>query len=314
MSSNNEREQRLEKLSLHFPITMRKLMATKEFVLVSRQMQMQGYLDWEIMQAACNLVVRHRIDPQDAASPQKVATAVEQYMHEYKETEDSPFPPPDFFSKKSLRGQVLMDRGARMARFAKPPVGAVTSESELQHTVPEPGNLIYSKSQDGFHGWAVSFYELVPETKPVRETHVQIISDANEVSFEAAETLARDLALDAGLVWDFFQNSGIKNREPVVVSVYAESQFALKFPRVHEMLRRDNQLTERLPVAGGAGRKKNGTLGVRIVLRDDAFELKDRSSIGKLVLQFAVFGILHLLSGIEKPEALQMATEFVRKL
>ncbi len=279
--------------------------------MVLRQLQLQGYLDWEVIQAGCNVVVRYRVDQEGVASAHELVARMERYIRDYRETEESPFPPAESFTKRRLREQILMDRAARMTRFAAPSPGATFSTTELEHTAPEPHNLAYSKS-DGIHGWRILFYDLITEI-PVENVYVEVISGDNEASFEAAESLARDLASDAGLIWDWLSGAGIRNNEKVVISVYIEPEFSKKFAKAHAMLVKDGQLTNRLPIAVGAARKRNGTLGVAIVLKEDLPE-RDSEKTRKMVLQFALCGVFHLLSAIGKAEALDMSGKLVQTL
>jgi hypothetical protein len=311
MEPADERKERLQKLASLFPVTMTKLNEDHGFGLTLRQMELQGYLDWEIIQAACNLVARYRIDKQASLSAQELGTRLRAYFAGYHETEDSPYPPPGFFNKRALRRQALADRVARMTRIVNPPLGASFAQTEVEPTAPEPKNLAYSK-QGTIHGWKILFYDLMTGSY-IHDVFLQVITEDAEAVFEVAENLSRAIAADAGLIWNWLNESKIKNREPVVISVHEESSFSRLFPDAYKTLLKDGQLTDRLPIAVGAARKKNGTLGVRIVLKDNLPD-RDDERTKSLVLKFALYGAVYLLCGKGKAEALDASGSLVRSL
>lgn len=59
--ADNLRREKMAALQSKFPFTMKRLLELEDFQVVGRQLSLEGYKDWEIMQAACNIVMFYRI-------------------------------------------------------------------------------------------------------------------------------------------------------------------------------------------------------------------------------------------------------------
>jgi hypothetical protein len=95
---------------------MKRLLGLQEFDVIGRQLSLEGYKDWEIVKAACNIVMLHRIGILDrSVTAIELAQKAQEYFASYSETEESPCPPKETFVLKMIRDQVHADRLSRMA-------------------------------------------------------------------------------------------------------------------------------------------------------------------------------------------------------
>jgi hypothetical protein len=105
-------KRRLDKLKTFLPITYEKLNYSIKFQSSKAVLLSEGFAAWQILQAACNIVVSMRIcgKPHFDGLEEKVAAAeILEFLLNDFETPDDDFYQESFFSEKSLREQIVAD-------------------------------------------------------------------------------------------------------------------------------------------------------------------------------------------------------------
>lgn len=158
---SNSHDLRTEKLGIlhqRFPRTLDSLAGTKEFDILGRQLSLEGYKDWEILQAGCNMVMSFRIGADTVRDPKELTGRLKEYGKDYARNDELPLPRVEIFTLKRVRQQIHADRLARMGRSEEltPPLNEPISIGDVGES-REPKNCIYVKTKDNFHLWAVLF-------------------------------------------------------------------------------------------------------------------------------------------------------------
>jgi hypothetical protein len=111
-SVENISKRRIEKLRDFLPITLERLEYTPIFKDSRTDLKKNGFFDWQIIQAACNIVVSFRlcncIHYATLKTKSAQMTILEHLLNEV-ERPDTIYPPEHFFSKENLKKQIVAD-------------------------------------------------------------------------------------------------------------------------------------------------------------------------------------------------------------
>jgi hypothetical protein len=309
--ANDLRKEKMAILRDKFPFTMEYLLGLDGFQTVGRQLSLEGYKDWEIMQAGCNIVMFYRIGTLGRdVTAEELADRAEDYFRNYVESDSSPFPAAETFVLKRVRDQIHGDRLTRMARSEqlRPSTGtAVPIEEVAQHRIPE--NCIYSKSKDGYHLWKILFPKFDQGTSTVsisEEWHIIIgCASDDSTSFRFSEHLAYDLAKYATMVDWWLATMKSTKKAVLNIAVYEAKKFKKLFPKIYGEFTR-TEITN-VPLIY-SGRSPSGEPHMKLAITETMVQPRTKR------LYYAMCGILDSVGGMPKPEAGKKAGELVAQL
>ncbi len=239
ISSNIDiRSEKFEILQQRFPLTLERLAQPQEFKAIACQLALEGYIDWEILQAGCNAVATYRIDPERSMPSEELVNRLVEYAESYVETPYSPFPPAEYFVLKGMRSQVHADRLARLVRLTK-----LTDSSNASIAIKEieedrdPQNLISARTKDNFDLWMALFPRFDARTRELSvspEWRIKIGCDSNDpVSHGFCEDLARDLAKYAAMIEFWLEQLDSARKSELNIAVVEEKLFMKLFPETY---------------------------------------------------------------------------------
>jgi len=303
----------MKALQERFQFTIDRLMNAKEFDVIGRQLSLEGYKDWEILQAACDLVMSFRIGVGGDVGLEELRRHMEEYLTQYVETDKSPFPPIEAFTVKRVRDQIHADRLARMARSqqTKPPMNKAISPEEVGE-YHDPQNCIYVKTKDNYHLWTVLFPKIQPETVVLSvsdEWRIKIGCDnADSEAFRFCEDLAHDLAKYATMIDYWIDELASSRKTELNISVVGEGLFKKQFADSYRKALEGRLAIDETPIiiswrdGKGAPHMK---LGVNELI-------SQQPRIRRLF--YAMCGILDTIGGLPKPDAAKKAAELTKAL
>jgi hypothetical protein len=110
-------ELRETQLSRFFPVSLEYLRFNSEFLQIKTQLNQKGYYDWQIYQAACNIIIKHRTpeifnkDPNlsNELQKDKIKTEILKYLCDNFEDISMPYPSLDFLSISEICKQIKAD-------------------------------------------------------------------------------------------------------------------------------------------------------------------------------------------------------------
>jgi hypothetical protein len=286
-------------------------MKLDEFHVVGRQLSLEGYKDWEVVQACCNIVMSYRIGTMDnGVTAEEIARRTEDYVKNYAENESSPFPSAETFVLKRVRDQIHADRLSRMARSKqlRPTIGTAIPVKDVaqQHT---PENCIYAKSTDGYHLWQVLFPKF-EQNKPLsisEEWKITIGCESDDsVSFRFSEDLAYDLAKYAAMIDWWLTGMQSAKKAVLNISVYEAKRFKDLFPKVYSEFT-STEITD-VPLIY-SGRDPSGKPHMKLAITETIVQQPRMKRI-----YYAMCGILDCVGGMQKPDAAKKANELVAQL
>lgn len=310
--ADNLRREKMAALQSKFPFTMKRLLELEDFQVVGRQLSLEGYKDWEIMQAACNIVMFYRIGTLGKdVTADELAGKVREYIAHYTESENSMFPITENFILKRVRDQIHVDRLTRMARSEqlRPSVGTpVPIEEVAEHRTPE--NCLYTKTKDGYHVWKVLFpkFEQGTPTVSISEEWEGIIGCASDdsTSFRFSEDLANDLAKYATMIDWWLTILKSAKKDALNIAVYEAKKFKELFPKIYaEFTTADIEVVPLIY----SGRDPAGKPHMKLAVTETIVQQPHMKR-----LYYALCGILDCVGGIPKPEAGEKAAELVAQL
>ena len=116
-STRGMHERRRVQLSRSFPVTLERLRFSTEFMQTKQQLISKGFRDWQIIQAGCNVALRHLApklfehegDGSDSIQRGMVAQNVLAFLIGTHQTLSLALVPADKFSMEGLREQIFAD-------------------------------------------------------------------------------------------------------------------------------------------------------------------------------------------------------------
>lgn len=310
--ANDVRKEKMAILHDKFPFTMKRLLELDGFQTVGRQLSLEGYKDWEIMQAGCNIVMFYRIGTMGKdMTAEELADKAEDYFRNYVESEASPFPAAETFVLKRIRDQIHGDRLSRMVRSEqlRPSIGtAVPIEEVAQHRTPE--NCVYSESKDGYHLWNILFPEFEQGTSALsvsKEWHIIIgCAPDDSTSFRFSEDLAYDLAKYATMIDWWLTGLESTKKDVLNIAVYESKKFKQLFPKIYSEFTK-TEITN-VPLIY-SGRDSSEKPHMKLAITETIAQGPRMKR-----LYYAMCGILDCVGGMPKPEAAKKAAELVAQL
>ncbi|MGA2239355.1 MAG: hypothetical protein ABSG74_09105 [Candidatus Bathyarchaeia archaeon] len=312
-SETDIRSDKLKALASKFPVTLQYLRQSQEFDSIGQQLTFEGYNDWEIVQAGCNIIMIYRVDPDGKLPNDERIKKLSEYVGTYVETAYSPFPPAGYFVLKKVRSQVHADRATRLVRLKN--MNLTTDFSipieELKED-REPQNVLYVLTKDNFDLWVVLFPKFDPLTREIidsKEWDIKIGCDSKDsVSHEFCEALAHDLAKYVTMIDFQLDRLNSTTKKELNVAVVEEELFRELFA---------NTYNEALQ-----GRSGIGDSPIIMSWRDNEGRPHMNLGINKMIskhsrmkrLFYVMCGIFDCIGGMPKPEAAKMAGAFVESL
>ena len=311
-TAHDLRIEKLQILQQRFPLTLSRLKQTPEFDILGRQLTLEGYEDWEIFQAACNIVLFYSFEPEGKKTPD-LTNKLPEYIENCVETAYSPFPPTDHFTLKKVRNQIHADRMARLARsgvHVRETNNGMFTKQVLEDR--EPQNCLNGRSRDNFDLWMILFPKLVPGKERLsisEEWKIRVGCDSTDtVAFRFCADLAHDLAKYATMI-DYWVSELDSTRK-------AELNIAVVEERLFKKLFTDSY------AKALEGRAEIGSVPIIMSWRDDEGKPHIKFGINELILQqprmkrlfYAMCGILDCIGGLQKPDAARKAAQLVQTL
>jgi hypothetical protein len=310
-SETDIRSDKFKALASKFPATLQYLRQSQEFNSIGQQLTFEGYNDWEIVQAGCNIIMNFRVDPDGKLPNDERIKKLSEYIESYVETVYSPFPPIGYLVLKKVRDQVHADRATRLVRLKNLTTDISIPVEELKEA-REPQNVLYALTKDNFDLWVVLFPKFDPLTKEIidwKEWDIRIGCDPKDsVSHEFCEALAHDLAKYVTMI-DFQLNRlNSTTKKELNISVYEEELFRKLFADTY------NEALQ--------GRSEIGDSPIIMSWCDNEGRPHMKLGINKMIskhsrmkrLFYVMCGIFDCIAGVPKPEAAKMAAAFVRSL
>lgn len=286
-----------------FPFSLDRLLNLDEFDIIGRQLSLEGYKDWEIVEAGCMIIAQHRINILDKElSPKEMSDSLKKYIENYVETEDSPFPSAEAFTLKIVRTQVITDRITRMTRSEtlRPPIGTpIKIEDVAENRVPE--NCLYNKTKDGYHLWKIVF------PKFDWEINIGCGTDDSE-AFIFSEELANDLAKYVNMIDWWLTQLETCRKDTLNISVFEEKFYKRFHPQMYENAIEESHDLSKIPIIT-SWRDESENPHMQLVVTD-SINKQSRSRR----LYYAFCGILDCIGGLEKPQAAKKAAELLKTL
>lgn len=310
-SETDIRSDKFKALASKFPVTLQYLRQSQEFDSIGQQLTFEGYNDWEIVQAGCNIIVNFRVDPDGKLPNDERIKKLGEYVKSYVETAYSPFPPTGYFVLKRVRDQVHADRAARLVRLKNLTTDVSIPIEELKED-REPQNVLYVLTKDNFDLWVVLFPKFDPLTREIidsKEWDTKIGCDPKDsVSHEFCEALAHDLAKYVTMIEFQLDRLNSTTKKELNIVVYEEELFKKLFADTY---------SEALQ-----GRSEMGDSPIIMSWRDSEGKPHMKLGINKMIsehsrmrrLFYVMCGIFDCIGGMPKPEAAKMARTFVESL
>ena len=294
-----------------FPLTLEHLSLSEEFDAIGHQLALEGYKGWEILVAGCNIVLNYRLNPSGNETPAELADRTAEYVEKYVETDYSPFPPAQYFTLKSVRDQVLVDRIFRLKGSTElsrlMTEGVPTKEVEESY---DPQNCIYARTKDNFDLWMVLFPEFDSgEISTSEEWRIRIGCDSTDtVSFRFCDSLAYDLAKYATMVDFWISQLKSARKEELNIVVYDERLFEKLFPRTYLEALQGHQEINGTPMIM-SWRDSEGKPHMKLAINE---AIAQQPRMRRLF--YAMCGILDCIGGMPRPEAAKKSAELAETL
>ena len=300
-------------LASKFPLALQHLRQSQEFDSIGQQLTFEGYNDWEIVQAGCNIIMNYRVDPDGKLSNHQRTKKLSEYVESYVETAYSPFPPAGHFVLKNVRNQVHADRASRIMRMRNMNLATgVSIPVEELKEAREPQNVLYVLTKDSFDLWVVLFPEFDPSTKEIigsKEWDIRIGCDPKDsVSHEFCEALAHDLAKYVTMIDFQLDRLNSTAKKELNITVYEEQLFKKLFADLYNQALQERSEIVDSPIIiswGDTEGKPHMKLGINKMICE-------HSRMRRLC--YVMCGIFDCVGGMPKLEAARMARAFVESL
>ncbi len=301
---------KFEFLREKYPLTYERVMKSPEFNVLGNQLGLEGYKSWQILGAACSVVMNYRIDYEEKIS-RSDTDRVMKYVDRYVETPYSLFPSLEKLTLKEARNRIR----AQLAPVALPN-NLLNPRQEDPGNVGDPNgdpeNCLYVKTMDDFHLWFVYFpdYQTRPgEISISNKWKLKVGCDCKDTtSYRFSKELARDVAKYAGVIDFLVEGIESSRKKELAISVIDEGIMKERF---HDSY-----------VKALKGRAEIGSEAMILAWRDLKDEPHVKLGINEEISQqprmkrlaYAVAGILQCISGLSQDRSLQLASEFVSSL
>jgi hypothetical protein len=308
---NDTRTKKLESLQRKFPTTAQRLFESREFDIIARQMTLEGYKDWEILEAGCMAVMNYHTDPEGKIDAMDLPDRLWNYTEKYVDTAYSSFPPSEFFSPKRIRRQIHFNR---LGRDTKP--DGASSRGLTQEQDTEGGrdseNCLEVKTKDNFYLWIVLFpdFEHQKNHISVSEEWRLIVGcdSADVVSFRFCKELAQDLAKYATMIDFWLKQLDSTRKTELNIVVVEEKLFKKMFQDSYtKALNGRSQMNGEPIILTWQG--PDGKPRIKLGIND---EILRHPRMKRLF--YATCGILECIGRVPKSEAIVKAFQLVGSL
>ena len=140
-------QRRKTQLARFFPVTLERLRFNPTFSEIKQKLVEEGYQDWQVVQAGCNLVLKYRLPDLFAKTDdsQYDATGVLDYLINYSEDVSAMLPPDQEISIERLLNQIKADT-YELIQYAVDNELPEINKCDLQNMLLEYGLLEVSTS------------------------------------------------------------------------------------------------------------------------------------------------------------------------
>ena len=136
-------ERREAQLSRFFPVTVERLRLNKDFYQVKKQLDDEGYQDWQTLQAACNITLKQRVPelfkinkdiPDENQNAATVMNILSYLLNNYEDV-SLQCPPIEIFSVEKLREQIQADAFELIRYIAEPNVPEILPDGTQKELI-----------------------------------------------------------------------------------------------------------------------------------------------------------------------------------